>query len=83
MQNYVWGMLTSLFILDILKLNYEKTQKHEVPPTETENFTQPLEPSGMKVKSEDGSEIKIQYEGMEQNNGFEQSEPLRIKILYW
>jgi len=83
MQNYVWGILTSLFILDILKLNYEKTQKNEDPHTETENVFTPLEPSGMKVKSEDGSEIKIHYEGMEQNRSFVEPEPLRIKILYW
>ena len=83
MQKYVWGILTSLFIVDMLKLNYEKSHKQEQISTVLENLTQPLDGSRMKVKSEDGSEIKIEYEGTDQNRSFTQTDSLQVKILYW
>ena len=83
MQNYVLGILTSLFILDILKLNYEKSHQDSPAKAESmqENVGQAPLSSGLKVQSHDGSEIKVEYEGASGNH--HSTGPLEIKILYW
>ena len=85
MQNYVLGILTSLFILDILKLNYEKSQESSPAKNVTieETVSQPPLTSGLKVQSEDGSEIKVEYEGASNGKKYHSTAPLQIKILYW
>ena len=83
MQNYVWGILTSLFILDIFKHNYEISHKIIQPSETIEDILTPTVSSGMKVKSDDGSEIKVEYEGITGNKIYDPSDSLDIKILYW
>jgi hypothetical protein len=85
MQNYVLGILTSLFILDIIKLNYEKSHQPHPIQTETIEGSEPTPPlaSGIKVQSDDGSEIKVEYEGRGDGLNYDSHTPLQIKILYW
>jgi len=85
MQNYVLGILTSLFILDILKLNYEKSRQDSPAKNESiqETVGQPPLSSGLKVQSDDGSEIKVEYEGASDGKKYHSTAPLEIKILYW
>ena len=75
MQNYVWGILVSLFILDIVKLKYQDSFK-KISTNDTEDEPTPPIQSGIEIKSSDGTVIKVELEG-EKNPEMHQ-----MKILY-
>lgn len=85
MQNYVWGVLASLFILDIVRINYlyyNRSQIDESTASTTITSDQQKIHPGLKVKLEDGNEIKVEYDNTMAHNTFDPSQSMKVKILY-
>lgn len=59
MYSYVWGVLISAFIMDILRSKFESkvNQNETLPPEEK------IKPTGMEIKLDGDQKLKVEYEG--------------------
>jgi hypothetical protein len=79
MQSYVWGILISAFIIDILKNSVSFTSVAEKDDKLVEKNIEPIS-EGIKVKLEDQKELKVEYDRKPNIQNF--NENLVIIIQY-
>jgi hypothetical protein len=80
MQTYVWGILLSAFLLDILKNSLNTVGENSSNSTEEkfDDNTQ-KENSGIKVKLDNNEELKVKYEGEIQVNKLNTNNVIKIQ----
>lgn len=92
MQTYVWGVLISAFLLDVLKNNfsgggYESESEEKIKNHKPQRSSQPSYEPGMKVKLDEQQDLRVEYEGSERVNKYTfptayGADNVKIKVLY-
>ncbi len=75
MYTYVWGILISAFVIDILKHNYQKEMTEN--KTNSQPFPGPEKESGMQIKLDGQQDLEVKYDGRPLSN-----QNISIKFQY-